>query len=442
MFAFFTIDQSLGASSKQLIGDLLGRSAVNRTICFSARSREYLFPLGKDQTGSAFCPLPPRILDGIVIDSTFELFRTTMSEDWLVSITGALKPNKPLFLSKRMLDLAVEANRLPLERIVALLGTPQDDKGEWLQFRRPHQLPSHPLSVLGAYHQARGDFVLNAIFGGSISGAAPDRLAAFLGTIADEVPTTEPLRLPRQEIVRIVKGTRESKFGPSNPASDVRPPRRTVWSFKEDAERITAHTNSWSNYLLPGTFYKASALASVIRQLFDTSRPLSFLEHGGYAGLLSMQLLAERDLNIQRATCCEVDSAVLLNTRELASRLGPYIADRFKMKITSAEAMEYKESYDVIAFVHLLLYLRRDILSETLRRAYDALSKGGALVILENTKPPTTSGGVDDDIIFSPEELDAVLASIGSVEYFHSRTARRLETPDKSTACFRVLRRT
>ena len=47
----------------------------------------------------------------------------------------------------------------------------------------------------------------------------------------------------------------------------------------------------------------------------------------------------------------------------------------------------------------MLLYVRRT-LPDVLDKARAALRPGGVL-FLENTKPPTTAGGVDDALIFS-----------------------------------------
>ena len=396
-------------------------------LMFARQSNEYSFPLAPGDVGALSTPLPQNRFEAIVVERTCELFAGTTSVDWIAHMVDSLTVNGRLFLSAFTPDEAAKLGRIEPTAALSLLGLAPSHEGQWLVAAKPNGWEAPAVgSVLGAFLQGRGDFVMNAVLGHSVRGAAANRLDWFMGdnTLVDPFAPLNLARYDREDLIRIVERCRagEIKRGDVEPGLDR--PSVAVAGFNESAGRLAAHMRSWQNYVMYGTAYKAATIAPVLRREFS-GQPIKFLEHGGYAGSLSMQLLADLP-SIQEAWCCEVDPGVLPNTQLLLDRLPRSVSDRFRFSLGGVEEHVYRSDFDVIAFVHMLLYVRRDQLPDVLDRASSALRPGGLLMFLENTKPPTKEGGVDDAMIFGPGELDEYLSAIGSVEYVALKSGSEL----------------
>jgi hypothetical protein len=135
-----------------------------------------------------------------------------------------------------------------------------------------------------------------------------------------------------------------------------------------------------------------------------------------------MQLALEPDSPVGTIINRDVDKRSLAPGKVLFEALQPRLAGRYSVSIGPSEAMVYEQEFDVISFIHVLLYLRRSLLIETLGRAFKALKPGGALVIFENTKPPVFPAGRDGECILSPEEVDAALSTFGEIARYDVKT--------------------
>jgi len=442
MLGFFFNATSLTPALKARVAPFLDDG--EHLYAFSNKSRNALFPLKDDAVGSAFQPLKRGIFDSVVVDSGCDFFASTFTLDWLANIANSLKLGGTIRLPKLFPDVASAKNQIAEASICDLLGAPRAEEKDWLVFDRTENDLAINRSIFGGFLQARGEFVLNAVFGGATNEADLDRAKEFFAPIlAPDAPAPRAhLRLPRAKIVEIVERTRAGELGSGVVAdiAEVAPP--APWSLTDSAAQLQSHLNSWQNYLMQGTYYKAATLARIIEDHFGPDRPVSFLEHGGYAGTLSLQLLLEERISIEYARCCEIERFTLLNAFEMYQRLYNRVGDRFHMQISSAEDAVYTRKYDVIMFSHVLLYLRRDLLDKIISKAFEHVRPGGMLVVFENTAPPTGSGGNDDDIIFNPEELDSYFYTFGEVEYAYARSGAPAERSERSeTSLFRILRK-
>lgn len=387
-------------------------------LTFSRQSNDYTFPFAAKDVGALYSPLPRGRFDAIVVEQSCELFPGNTTIDWLAHMINSLVLGGRIFLSLLEPDQGAKLGRVDPSVSLTSLGMTPSMEGAWVVATKPSGWEAPRVnSVLGAYLQGRGDFVMNAFLGDAVRGTAPSRLGWFMGgnTLVNPDAPLDLARYDRKDLIRVVERCRAGEIQQGEVEEGI--VRRAVDAVgsKESAGRLAAHMRSWQNYMMYGTAYKAASIASVLRREFG-DQPIKFLEHGGYAGALSMQLLADLP-SVQEAWCCEIDPQVLPNTQLLLERLPRVISERFRFSLTSVEEHVYQSDFDVVAFVHMLLYVRRDQLPGVLDQARAALRPGGVLLFLENTRPPTTAGGADDALIFSPDELDEYLSAIGRVKY-------------------------
>jgi SAM-dependent methyltransferase len=273
------------------------------------------------------------------------------------------------------------------------------------------------------------------VLGGSLWSAEADAAAHFFGDLVIDGGEAAKRRLrPRREsLVEIVDLYRRGAVGPDREfAGEVRM-HEPMWRFEESASRLGASIASWLRYRMWGVYYKAPLFAAVLRELLPDGQNLDVVDHGGDVGLIPLQLLLEDRPEVRSALNVEVSSAVVLGGKRLHDHFGSRLAGRYLYAISASEEFEYDREYDAVSFTHCLLYMRRDRLESTLRRAYENLRPGGVLMLLENTSPPTGAGR-DSAIIFSPDELDELVTRIGPVDYFRVRDGQRCRGEESAEA--------
>lgn len=212
------------------------------------------------------------------------------------------------------------------------------------------------------------------------------------------------------------------------------------WEFRESADRLAALIRSWANYRMWGVYYKAPLFAATLRHFLGPTRAIDLVEHGGDVGLIPMQLMLEDDLAVRSAINAEISSAVVIAGRRIRDHFGDRLRGRYRYAIGPSEDFAYPGDVDAVSFTQCMLYMRRDRLEIALRTAYEHLRPGGVLMLLENTAPPTSPPGRDSRIIFSPDELDAMVSRIAPIHYLRVKDARPCTQADAATmAVLRVL---
>ena len=281
-------------------------------LTFARQSDDYLFPFAAGDIGALYTPLPPSRFDAIVVEQSCELFAGTTTVDWLAHMVNSLTLGGRIFLSSLKPDQGAKLARAEPSASLASLGLAPSLEGAWVVASRPPGWEAPKVnSVLGAYLQGRGDFVMNAVLGGAVRRAAASRLEWFLGggTLADPDAPLNLARYDREDLIRIVERCRAGEIQQGDVEEGVERRDIDAVAFKESAGRLAAHMKSWQTYVMYGTAYKAASITPVLRREFG-NRPIKFLEHGGYAGSLSMQLLADlpsmQKLGVVRSTlrCC------------------------------------------------------------------------------------------------------------------------------------------
>lgn len=401
----------------------LGHS-IDWTTRFLRQTRAAVFSYEPGACQSLYYPLQRRAYHSLFIHGSTELFASGTALDFLSRAMNALAPDGTLYI-----DPAVFSgdNRLSRAMVETLLGAPAMQSSYLTYPARDARLPEDR-SMLGWWYDQRGTIVETNVTGGGIHGKNPHYARAVFGDFLypGDLPQTLLTRLPRETIETIVNRVRSGDL-PRGSLADV-PPQEGVaysWNWETHGKKFQSLQESWENYLIPSNIAKAASIGAVLQRAFPGRRDLSFLEHGGNAGLVTAQLLL--DERIATGVCCEIDIVPLLNGLNLYHHYHDRLHGRMHVRTQSADAATYERRYSMIAFIHMLLYIRRDLLPQVLQQAWDALEPGGILLSHENTTPPTTSGGVDGPIIFTPEELESYLAPFGEIHYAHHSSGQPVD---------------
>jgi len=182
-----------------------------------------------------------------------------------------------------------------------------------------------------------------------------------------------------------------------------------------------------ASYLIGGLAYKPALVANILRTHFGAEHPIRFLDVGGGFGGLGAELLIAPNLNVVRALTRDLAPHFLVLACDLYADRHDQYAGRLAFSYGAAEEFDYAGAgpFDAVAFIGSLLYVAKDRLHATLQAIWDAITPGGLLIIHENIKAPSYER--DYDLMFEPEELDAVLSRFGPIRYFSSNALLEMQ---------------
>ena len=172
-------------------------------------------------------------------------------------------------------------------------------------------------------------------------------------------------------------------------------------------------------YWFTGIGYKAGILGHIISDLRGGS-DLRLLDIGSGPGWVPLELLLDPASPIANATALDrrLDYGAVGVTVARELELG---ADRFRFSDAGASGHSWEEPQDVVTALGSLLYLPREESTSVLDRAWDCLRSGGLLIVHENIRQDAFKGRSNDyDIMFTTEEIDALLGRFGPVRRFAS----------------------
>ncbi|MES1264167.1 MAG: class I SAM-dependent methyltransferase, partial [Variovorax sp.] len=139
------------------------------------------------------------------------------------------------------------------------------------------------------------------------------------------------------------------------------------------------------NYSVTGTGYKTEGLRRLIAAHVPSRDDIRVLDIGGGAGFVDVELLLTTDA-VSRVVNCEPIADNLPLNRRLYRWFEPWIGKRYKLSLCPVQDYPFDESFDVICAFASLLYVPRERIESTLRKAWAALRPGGILAIHENIK--------------------------------------------------------
>lgn len=194
-------------------------------------------------------------------------------------------------------------------------------------------------------------------------------------------------------------------------------------------------------YLVGGIRYKAALVEHVIQTLHPSPVGLDFLDMGGNLGLLAVELLLSSKGMIRRAVNREPSGLSLLQGALLYGSFHQRLRGRFRFSLGGAQDYGFGEPLDVITILGTLLYVSREHHAAILGRAWEVLRPGGLLILHENIKN-SAKRGRDYDLMFEPEELEALLGRFGPARRYPNWACTEIPAPVAGRqALFRVIQK-
>ncbi|UCD74890.1 MAG: class I SAM-dependent methyltransferase [Phycisphaerales bacterium] len=382
---------------------------ANRLLLFAQSGASGGWPLSAGDAGSAYCALPQECFGRVIVGTTCRLFRNPWSQAMLSHLYAAVRPGGSLvvpFVSEAEAQRKGYWSRTALEQFFGHGGREPGDQGVLVLTREG--APPVVDSTLRWHFGHRGS--LPAAHAELRSRAGGIELAGVRALLGPMLLSEEPIAIDELTLADVLES--------------------------EGLESVLAV----EDYLIGGVGYKSALLNHIARRYLPPDRPLRFLDQGGGAGFLAAELALQPDLTVQRSVCVDASLAMALTARRMHDGLRRALADRFAFSLTRAGNFTYADQYDLISFISALMYMPRDEARDAASRAFEALRPGGVLIVHENIKSPSYKR--DYDLMFTVEELEALLSPFGTPEYYLSTAT--IEIPREQVgqrSVFRVIQK-
>ncbi|NDV27485.1 class I SAM-dependent methyltransferase [Desulfovibrio sp. JC010] len=170
------------------------------------------------------------------------------------------------------------------------------------------------------------------------------------------------------------------------------------------------------DYNLRPVASRSGLLSHFVKTYFPGRQDLRIVDCGGGAGFNLMELDFDSG-RIGRTLNVDVSFNNILPFLRCRNAFFKAGDTRHRMRIEAAQDHAFAEECDAVLFLTSLLYVPRELLEATLDRAWESLSPGGMLVVLEHAKSPSFTR--DSHCMFTVDELDGVLGRYGRIDRWH-----------------------
>lgn len=204
---------------------------------------------------------------------------------------------------------------------------------------------------------------------------------------------------------------------------------RLDWLYAPESFDVEKFFNYFDYNLRPvGT--RSAMLHHFLQTYLPGRKDLRLVDCGGGAGFNLLEL----DLGSGRiGTTLNVDVSAnnILPFLKARAALGDDSDRRHRYRLQPAQEYPFEEPADAVLFLTSLLYVPKEDLAATLDRAWDSLTSGGVLVVLEHHK--SASFARDQHLMFTCRELDRLLQRYGSVHRWHAQSTIALTEEEAGT---------
>lgn len=190
-------------------------------------------------------------------------------------------------------------------------------------------------------------------------------------------------------------------------------------------------------FAVQGINSKTNSLLNIFRDLFGYHRTIRWADLGSGSGFLGIDIAITHPVHV-----FNIDKS-LAQTRLGIDMLTEVESNGLKgtchMITGRLETVELPDNLDAITMLTSLCYVPKEAQRSLLRRAWDALRPGGALLIYENIK--SNSYSRDYDLMFDEPELNSLLDELGgNLTYRHALTGKpTLALLASGKTCYRTL---
>jgi SAM-dependent methyltransferase len=187
-------------------------------------------------------------------------------------------------------------------------------------------------------------------------------------------------------------------------------------------------------FAVQGINTKSYSLWQVFQDALENDKVLRWADLGSGSGFLGIEIASQKPLHV-----FNIDKSLA------QSRLGidmmrcfPTLVGECNFITSRLEDAELPDDLDAVSMLTTLCYVPREAQRPLLRRSWDALRSGGALVIFENIKSKAYTR--DYDLMLEEAELDGMLNELGGKSmHYHALTGGEMKAEAAAgKTCYRV----
>ena len=349
----------------------------------------------------SWCRSVLNVYDTVIVLPGCRLIDTNWSRDWLWGLSATLRDGGQLLIPYRTDGLPSEPAGLVANQLNAMFGAPQKVTDGFASFSPKYQ-KKHFQSVVG--------HVMSDAFSW-IGRLAEYRSAELKGSLE----------------VAAWRMDFDDWF--INENSGLSPLSADFMSetFEDFARYII--------YSVQGINSKSYSLANVFKDIFGSHQRIRWSDLGSGSGFLGIELASRFPLHVFNIDKSLAQTRLGIDMIKCLGRL----RGRCSFITSRLEQAELPDRLDAITMITTLCYLPKQEQWPLLKRCWEALNPGGALIIYENIR--STAYKRDFNIMFNEIELDKVLATLGSnIGYYHALTGRRISKQMAAgKTCYRVV---
>jgi SAM-dependent methyltransferase len=412
----------------RMAADLEGAGALGAELskadirCFALSNGDASFPTKPGGAGSAFMPPPEGLFDSLFLGRSLCLFKNPWGAAMISHIARALRPGGRLVIWFDVTSRPQGFWRLAdLEQLFGTAASQTFNDHAVFVIDRP---PSPPPSILNWYFSSFSELILHDM------SIRHDLLRHDWSELSGHILNYDEFNDPLLTGYFI------------NPPVNEIILRYIAEQLSRDFRSNLQNAISENSYLIGGISYKSALINAIIHDNFTASSGLRFADFGGGYGLLAAELLLNKDSPVDSALNIDISPCNLLISAKMYRGNLHALRRRLRFWQGAIESYPFDETFDVvtkIASLHLVPAPQR---KAVLDRTWSVLAPGGLLVIHENIKSPAFEALPYYDLMFSVEELDALLSQFGKIERYLSTAVARVDQ-DKAGArtIFRVVKK-
>jgi 2-polyprenyl-3-methyl-5-hydroxy-6-metoxy-1,4-benzoquinol methylase len=371
-------------------------------------------PAGGEPTNILFASAPGTF-DSVVIGISVQLFAEPWGRAFLRHCCRLIKPGGVLALPIVGDKQAVAQGTWSAERLTAFL-SPQR-----IETSAGYAIITDPKP------QEASESILDWFSQSASSALVVDILARYVKTAGDfgkGSEVMERLSYPGQ-LAAEPEGTLE---------------RFALFIATQIDEEIARATKAQA-YYVSGIGSKAAVVKHIIRSHLPDRHDLRLIDFGGGYGLLMAELLLDPELSVRDVVVQDIQEQNRVSALQIFSRHAAQLEGRFRFAKGRAEDFVFTQSFDVISFLQILLYVPREQQPLLLRRCWDALNPGGVLIVQENLRSPQYVR--DMKYQFDSIELDQLMGEFGEIRRYLSNARKEIsKDAAEEKTIYRVIQKT
>ena len=377
-----------------------------------------------DRVYNVYTPRGPASYDRICIGPSVVLFDNNWARAFLRYALSLVKPGGTLLLARTKSSARGGRELLSLEAARRYMGGEETSAGATvaLVVRRGETLPPPVRSTLTAFIEDEAELT-----------AALASYYREKSVTAEQIARMADISHPSHPI-----GCVSALDDPSHPSTENL--QRQQQASGSDDGGYATYVASLNPYMFDGVRYKHGLVSFLIRTCAPelASQPIDIVDVGAAFGLLPIELTLDEGLHVNSAVAVELGLGYAIGADRIVRRCGG-LNGRFLFAHAQAETFQFTTPLHVATFIGSLLYVAKDALHSSLDKVWNALAPGGLLIVHENIRRPSFNQA---ELMFSIDEIDALMGRYGPVRYFMSTAAVELtreRAGDKSV--FRVVKK-